>query len=113
MDSLDSVLPEPLLRNPEVNCLLSNGQDVPYNDNLCLFRESSIHLFGSVDVEPHAMQLFDIFISDTDCDPENFMGVSLDQFPIIENLVEKSIFIYDFAMEYGEIVGELIRLSIE
>ena len=56
---LDSVLPEPLLRNPEVNCLLSNGHDVPYNDNFCLFRATSIHLFGSVDVEPHAMQLFD------------------------------------------------------
>ena len=41
------------------------------------------------------------------------MGVSLDQIPIIENLVEKHIFIYDFAIEDGEIVGELIRRSIE
>ena len=110
---LDSVLPEPLIRNPEVNCLLSNGHDVPYNDNLCLFRAISIHLFGSVDVEPHAMQLFDKFVSSTDCDPENFMGVPLDQIPIIENLVEKNIFIYDFTIEDGEIVGELIRRSIE
>ena len=110
---LDSVLPEPLLRNPEVNCLVSNGHDVPYNDNLCLFRAISIHLFGSVDVEPHAMQLFDNFVSATDCDPENFMGVSLDQIPVIENLVEKNIFIYDFTIEDGEIVGELIRRSIE
>ena len=53
-----------------------------------LFRAISIHLFGSVDVEPHAMQLFDNFVSATDCDPENFMGVSLDQIPIIENLFE-------------------------
>ena len=49
----------------------------------------------------------------TDCDPENFMGVSLDQIPIIESLVEKNIFIYDFAIEDGELVGELIRRSIE
>ena len=110
---LDSVLPEPLLRNPEVNCLVSNGHDVPYNDNLCLFRAISIHLFGSVDVEPHAMQLFDNFVSATDCDPENFMGVSLDQIPVIKILVEKNIFIYDFTIEDGEIVGELIRRSIE
>ena len=54
---LDSVRLELLLRNPEVNCLLLNEHDVPYNDNLCLFRAISIHLFGSVDVEPHAMQL--------------------------------------------------------
>ena len=110
---LDSVLPEPLLRNLEVNCLVSNGHDVPYNDNLCLFRANSIHLFGSVDVEPHAMQLFDNFVSATDCDPENFMGVSLDQIPVIENLVEENIFIYDFTIDDGEIVGELIRRSIE
>ena len=110
---LDSVAPEPLLRNPEVNCLVSNGHDVPYNDNLCLFRAISIHLFGSVDVEPHAMQLFDNFVSATDCDPENFMGVSRDQIPVIENLVEKNIFIYDFTIEDGEIVGELIRRRIE
>ena len=59
------------------------------------------------------MQLFGKFVSATDCDPENFMGVSLDQIAIIENLVEKNIFIYDLTIEDGEIVGELIRRSIE
>ena len=117
LGSLDSVLPEPLLRNPEDNFLLSNIHDVSYNDNLCLLRAISIHLFESVDVKPHAMQLFDNFVSATDCDPENFMGVSLDQILIIETLVEKNIFIYDFAIEDGEIVGdgevELIQRSIE
>ena len=102
-----------MLRKQEANCLLSNGHDVPYSDNLCLFRAISIHLFGSVGVEPHVVQLFDNFVSATNCEPENFMGVSLDQIPIIENLVEKNIFIYDFAFEDGEIVVELIRLSIE
>ena len=49
--------PEPLLRNPEVNCLVSNGHNEPYNDNLCLFRAIAIHLFGSVDVELHATEI--------------------------------------------------------
>ena len=58
MGCTDSPLPEPLLRNPEVNCLLSNGHDEPYNDNLCLFRAIAIHLFGSVDVELQAIKIF-------------------------------------------------------
>ena len=75
--------PEPLQRNPEVNCLLSNGKDVPYRDNLCLLRIISIHLFGYVDVEQKAMQLFHNFVSATVYDPEKCMGVSLDQIPKI------------------------------
>ena len=59
------------------------------------------------------MLLFDNFVSVTNCDPENFMGVSLDQIPINENLVEKKIFIYDFTIEDGKVVGELIRRSLE
>ena len=31
----DSVLPEPLLRHTQVNCLLSNKEDEPYKDHLC------------------------------------------------------------------------------
>ena len=54
MGCTDTPLPEPLLRNPEVNCLVSNGHDEPYNDKLCLFHAIAIHLFGSIDVEPNA-----------------------------------------------------------
>ena len=38
MGCTDTPLPEPLLRNPEVICLVSNGHDEPYNDNLCLLQ---------------------------------------------------------------------------
>ena len=58
MGCTDSPLPEPLLRNPEVNCLHSNRHDEPYNDNLCLFRAIAIRLFGSVDVEIQAIKFF-------------------------------------------------------
>ena len=51
MGCTDSPLPEQLLKNPEVNCLLSNGHDDSYNDDLCLFRAIAIHVLGSVDVE--------------------------------------------------------------
>ena len=109
----DSPLPEPLLRNPEVNCLVSNGHNEPYNDNLCLFRAIAIHLFGSVDVEPNATKIFHSFVTASGCDPESFTGVSFDQIPIIEELIKQNIFIYDFDIEDGEIIGELVRRSVE
>ena len=113
MGFTDSPLPEPLLRNPEVNCLVSNGHNEPYNDNLCLFRAIAIHLFGSVDVELHATEIFHNFITVSGCDPESFTGVSFDQIPIIEELIKQNIFIYDFDIEDGEIIGELVRRSVE
>ena len=45
MGCTDIPLPEPLLRNHEVNCLVSNGHDEPYNDSLYLFRAIANHLF--------------------------------------------------------------------
>ena len=113
MGCTDSPLPEPLLRNPEVNCLVSNGHNEPYNDNLCLFRAIAIHLFGSVDVEPKATKIFHGFVTASNCDPESFTGVSFDQIPIIEELIKQNIFIYDFDIEDGEIFGELVRQSVE
>ena len=113
MGCTDSPLPEPLLRNPEINCLLSNGHDEPYNDNLCLFRAIAIHLFGSVDVELQAIKIFHNFVTASGCDPENFTGVSFDQIPIIEEQIKQNIFIYDFDIEDGEIIGKLGRRSVE
>ena len=113
MGCTDLPLPEPLLRNPEINCLLSNGHDEPYNDNLCLFRANAIHLFGSVDVELYATEVFHNFLTASGCDPENFTGVSIDQIPIIEELIKQNIFIYDFDIEDDEIIGELVRRRVE
>ena len=112
MGCTDSPLPEPLLRNPEVNCLLSNGHDEPYNDNLFFFRAIAIHLFGSVDVELQAIKIFHNFVTASGCDPESFTGVSFDQIPIIEEQIKQNIFIYDFDIEDGEIIGELVRRSV-
>ena len=80
MGCTDTPLPEPLLRNPEVNCHVSNGHDEPYNDNLCLFRAIALHLFGSIDVEPNATKIFHNFVTVSGCEPEHFAGVSLIKF---------------------------------
>ena len=44
MRCLDSVLPEPLLKNHSVNCLLSNKDKETYKDHLCLFRARIGHV---------------------------------------------------------------------
>ena len=48
MGCKDTVLPEPLLRNGNVNCL-SFGKNTlqPYDDNLRLFRALALHLHGN------------------------------------------------------------------
>ena len=103
----------PPVKESEVNCLVSNGHNETCNDNLCLFRAIAIHLFGSVDVELHATEIFHNFITASGCQPESFTGVSFDQIPIIEELIKQNVFIYDFDIENGEIIGELVRRSVE
>ena len=71
------------------------------------------HLFRSVDVELQAVKLFHNFVSASGFEPENFTGVSFHQILIIEELIIQNIFIYDFDIEYGEIIVELVRPSVE
>ena len=59
----DSLIPEPLLRNNHVNCLISNQdkKKQPYNDNLCLFRALAVHLHGTTGLETSTLKIFTIF----------------------------------------------------
>ena len=113
MSCTDSPLPEPLLRKPEVNCLLSDGNHEPYNDNLCLSRAIAICLLGLVDVELPVIKIFHNFVTASGCDPDNFAGVSFDQIPLFVELIKQNVFIYDFDIGDGEIIGELVRRSVE
>ena len=58
-------------------------------------------------------KIFHNFVTASGCDPEHFAGVSFDQIPIIEELIKQNIFVYDFDIEDGEIIGELVRRSVE
>ena len=58
----DSVIPEPLLRNNHVNCLIWN-QDIkqPHNDNLCLFRALAVQLHGTTGLDTSTSRSLTIF----------------------------------------------------
>ena len=108
----DSVLPEPLLRHTQVNCRLSNKNKEPYKDHLCLFRALAMYMNGHNDLDSHTSRYFTDFISKSVYDPTTFRGVSVEDLPVVEETVQRNIFIYDFDIQEGEFLGELARRSI-
>ena len=112
MGCIDAVLPEQLLRRPDVNCLVSNGYGETYKDYLCLFRAIAVHLYGSSELETNAANLFSAFLHECGHDAINFWGVSIDHLVFVENAIKHNIFIYDIDIEEGEFVGELDTTTI-
>ena len=105
----DSVIPEPLLRHTQVNCLLSNKEKEPYKDDLCLFRALAMYKNGHNVLDSHTFRYFTEFISKSVYDPKNFRGVSVEDLPVVEEIVQRNIFIYDFVIQEVEYVRELAR----
>ena len=109
----DSVLPEPLLKNHSVNCLLSNKDKEPYKDHLCLFRALAMYMNGHNDLDTHTSRYFTEFITKSlVMILRIFVEFPLEDLPVVEEIIERNIFIYDFDIQAGEYVGELARRSI-
>ena len=49
----DFVVTEPLLRHLQVNCLLSNKDNEPFTDHLCLFRALAMYMKGHSVLDSH------------------------------------------------------------
>ena len=69
----NSVLPELLLKNLTVNCLLSNNDKEPYKDHLCLFRALPMYMNGHNDLGSQTSRYFTEFISKTGFDSKTFV----------------------------------------
>ena len=113
MGCKDSVLPEPLLKNQNLNCLtFERNTKKPYNDNLCLFRAVSLYLFGNDRLEEETSKIFNIFLNNCgEADPSKFQGVHLTDIPKVEEMLQLKIFLYDIDFVDGELIGELARRS--
>ena len=85
----DSVLPELLLKNHPVNCLLSNKDKKSYKDHLCLFR--AMYMNGRYNLYSHFSRYFTDFISKSGYDPKNIRLVSVEDLPFVEEIVQKNI----------------------
>ena len=115
MGCKDRVLPEPLLKNHNVNWLtFERNTNQPYNDNLCLFRALALHLHGNKKLEEETSRKFNIFLNNSEeRDPSNFQGVHMTDIPKVEEMLQLNIFLYDLDFVDGELIGELARRSIQ
>ena len=115
MGCKDRVLPEPLLRNCNVNCVtFERNTKQPYNDNLCLFRAVALHLFANERLEEETSKIFNLFLNNCgEGDPSNFQGVHMTDTPKVEETLQFNVFLYDIDFVEGELVGELARRNIQ
>ena len=115
MGCKDSVLPEPLLKNQNANCLTyEKNTKNPYKDNLCLFRALALHLHENERLEEETSKIFKIFLNNCgEADPSKFQGVHMTDIPKLEEMLQLNIFLYDIDFVDGELIGELARKSIQ
>ena len=67
---------------------------------------------GQNDIDSHTSRYFTEFITMSGVDPKNFRGVSVEDLHVVEETVQRIIFIYDLNIQEGEYVEELARRSI-
>ena len=67
---------------------------------------------GHKDLNSHTSRYFTDFISKSGYDRKNFRRVSVEDLPVVEEIAQRNIFIYDFDIQEGEYVGKLARRSI-
>ena len=97
MSCRDAVLPDPLLKNHNVNCFtFERNTRQPYKDNFCLFRALALHLHGNEKLEEETSQSFKLFlINIEERDPSKLQGVHLTDIPKVEEMLLFNIFLYD------------------
>ena len=67
MGCKDTVLPEPLLKNHNVNCFtFERNTRQPYNDSLCLFRALALHLHGNENLKDETSKNFNHFLNNSE-----------------------------------------------
>ena len=90
--------------NTQVNCLLSDQDKQPYKDHLCIFRALTMYLHGHSNLDAHTSQLFTEFISKSGYNPNTLRGVAINDLPLVEGIVERNLFIYDFDIQKENIM---------
>ena len=110
MGCKNSVLPEPLLKNKNVNCLtFEENTRKPYNDSFCLFRAVALHLFDNKILMEEKSKIFNIFLNNcSGADPSKFQGVHMTEIPKVEEMLAVNAFLYEIGFVDGELIGKLV-----
>ena len=111
----NTVLPEPVSRNCNDNCLTFQKNTLqPHNDNLCLFIALALHLHGNKKLEEETSRKINLFLNNIEeRDPSKFQGVHMTDIPKVEDLLQLNIFLYNIDFVDGVLIGELCRKSIQ
>ena len=115
MGCKDSVLPQPLLKNQNVNChTYEQNTNKPYKDNLCLLRALALHLHGNETLEEETSKIFNFFLNNCgEADPSKFQCLHMTDTPKVEEMLQFKVLPYDITLVGGDLVGELARRSIQ
>ena len=115
MGCKDTVLPEPLLKNHNVNCLtFEKNTRQPYNDYLCLFRALALYLHDNEQLEEETSKIFNFFLNNSEeGDVSKIQGVHLNDILKFEDSLQLNIFLYYIDFVDGELIGEICRRSIQ
>ena len=115
MGCKNAVLPEPLLRNGRINCIMFDEKTrQPYNDNLCIFRALGLQKHGNQRLEDETTKIFNLFINKMDgLSPKQFQVVHMNDMPFLEDLLTVNIVLYDIDFVDRNIVGEFARRSLQ
>ena len=111
MGCKDSVLPEPLLKNQNVNCL-TYEQDTkkPYKDNFYLLMSLALHLHGNERLGEETSKIFNLFLNICgEGDPSKFQVVHMTDIPKVEEMLQLNIFLYDIDFVDGDLIVKLAR----
>ena len=116
MGCKNCALPEPLLRNPNINCLtFERNLWAPYNDNLCFFRVPAVHFhFKEKLEEEETSKIFDLVLNKSrEAAVSKFEGVHVNDLPKVKDLLQLKFFQCDIDFVDGEFIGELALRSIQ
>ena len=110
----DAILTESLTKSYTVNCPTCEERiRKPYNENLWLFRALALHLHGNGGLEEENSKMFNLFLERLGGpDPLSFQGVRMNDLPIVEDLVQLNIFLYDIDIVDGAMILEPARESV-
>ena len=108
-----SVIPEPFLKNQNLNCLTyEQNTKKSYKNNLCLFRALALHLHGNERLEEEKFKTFGLILNNCgQGDPSKFQGVHMIDIPKVEEMLQLKIFLYDTDFVDGDLIKELARRS--
>ena len=105
----EAVLPEALLKNHQVICLLyEENRRKLYNDNLCLFGYLALRFHGKGGIEEKNSEMFNPCQEKTGAvNPPSFYRVCMNYNPSASDLVQMNIFLYDIDIAACGSIGEL------